>query len=391
MSQPFDRGKFSPDVHDQLKLVYGEDAEKAARALLTPGSRYYFRVNTLKASSEDTIRRLERRNITAGTHPTIPEALSVEVEGPCEVCEHKKRVVVEKYTAESVMQGANVYAMGIVDCRGIRRGDQVSVTHQKGGIVACGTARMNETEILTYRKGLAVEVHRSLYRVPSLRETEEFAEGLVYPQTLPAMVATRVLNPKPTETIVDLTCAPGGKLSHITQLMRNEGKAIGIDRNKRKAQRTLETLRRLGCRNATVAIQDARYIDQDFPSLKADAVLIDPPCSALGTMPKIYDHTTEQTVKRLSTYQKQFLKAAKSILLPTGRIVFSVCTVTLAECEENVRFAESIGLRVEEQSLIVGSPGLSRILPEAALCQRFHPHVHNAGFFIASFSASGVA
>ena len=142
----------------------------------------------------------------------------------------------------------------------------------------------------------------------------------------------------------------------------------------------------LDCKNTILSIQDTRYLPDDFPNLQADRVLIDPPCSALGLRPKIYDFTTRERVENLANYQKQFIKAASKVVKPGGVVVYSVCTFTLQECEQVVAFAEhECRLRVVEQSPMIGSAGFTAFSMLGSLCQRFHPHVNEVGYFIAKF------
>ena len=368
-----------------MQSVYGGDLEKAVQALKTPGKRYYFRVNTLKTSPDEVVERFERRGLSVEKHPAIEEAVYLDVEGPFEIPIYKQKIVVDKFTAESVLQGAHVYAPGIVKCQKIRRDQKVTVVDDQGEPVASGITRMNETEILKYRHGLAVEVTFSGYKVPSLRETDEFQRGLVYPQSFPAILTSRILDPQCNEEIVDLNCAPGGKLSHISCLTRNTGSVIGVDRNKQKISTARETMKRLGCSNVTLVAHDARYFDVDFPDVKADRCIVDPPCSALGIMPKLYEYTSTDEILALAKYQKQFLKVASNIVKPEGIVVYSVCTTTLEECEAVVEFAlENYELTLERQELFFGEQGF-KLCPTAELTQRFHPHKHDAGYFIARF------
>jgi len=333
------------------------------------------------------VRRFEARGLRVQKHPVIEEALYFEVEASEPPRIFAKKVVVDKFTAESVLQGAHVYAPGIRKCQGVRSGEKVSILDDQGQFVGAGIARMGENSILTLRRGLAIEVVYPLFRVPSLREMAEYEEGLVYPQSLPSMLTSRILDPQPNETIVDLTCAPGGKLSHICQVTQGRSKVIGVDRNRRKITVARENLKRLGCQRVALITHDARYLGVDFPGLVADRCLVDPPCSALGVKPKAYEHTTQEKIRALSQYQKQFLKAASQILRPGGTLVYSVCTVTLPECEENVQFAvQECGLEVEEQSLMLGSEGFDTLLAEGRLTQRFHPQVHDSGYFLAKFT-----
>ena len=344
------------------------------------------RANTLKATPENVKKRLAERGLDVSQHELIPEALWVPIEGPFEVPARSKKVMVDKYTAESVLQGANVYAPGIARCNRIRIGDGVNIIDDEGETLASGIARMNETQILTFRKGLAVEVTESKYRVPSFRETPEYQEGLIYPQSLPAIVTSRVLDPKPGEVVLDMTCSPGGKLSHISQLMENQGRVIGVDRNRRKTEETMETCRRLGCSNVTLFVHDSRYLSSDFTTLKPDRILVDPPCSALGILPKVYEYAPKREIEALARYQRQFLEEASKIVKPMGRIVYSVCTLTLQECERNALHASAnCSLSIQAQSPMLGDKAISIDDRSTERCQRFHPHKHDAGFFIACF------
>ena len=382
MSQQY---RFSVDVLKSLQSVYDGDLKKVVQTLKTPGKRYYFRANTIKASPDEVVERFERRGLSVKKHPVIEEALYVDVEGPLEIPIYKQKIVVDKFTAESVLQGAHVYAPGVVKCQKIHRDRKVTVLDDQGQPIASGITRMKETEILKLRHGLAVEVASSRYKVPSLRETDEFQCGLVYPQSFPAILTSRILDPQRDEKIVDLNCAPGGKLSHISGLMKNTGSAIGVDRNKQKISNARETMKRLGCSNATLVVHDARYFDIDFPDVKADRCIVDPPCSALGVMPKLYEYTSTDEILALAEYQKQFLKVASKIVKPEGTVVYSVCTTTFEECEMAVKFAlDNCRLTLERQELFFGEEGF-KLYPSAELTQRFHPHKHEAGYFIARF------
>jgi 16S rRNA (cytosine967-C5)-methyltransferase len=379
------RWKFSKDVINALNKVYQNELELVLKALKTPGKKYYFRVNTLKVNPNDVLKSLRNKGFQVEIDKNIPEALYIPVEGPFEIPIFDKHVVVDKFTAESVLQGAHVYAPGIINCKGIKIGDKVTIVDELNQEVGSGIARMNETQILQFRKGLAIEVLYSKYKIPSFRETEEYKKGFIYPQSFPAILTSRILDPKPEEKILDVCCAPGGKLSHIIQLMENKGLVIGVDRNKKKIETTRKNLARLNCKIATLIIHDSRYIDKDFPSLKVDKCLVDPPCSALGVTPKLFDFTSMKDILNLSDYQKQFIKAASKVLKPNGVLVYSVCTVTIEECEEIAKFAENeCSLKIETQNFFLGSPGLQLFL-NAEKLQRFHPHIHGLGFFIAKF------
>jgi len=384
LTASLEKAELPSDVSELLRKVYGETLNEVLRAMVKPPASYHVRANTLKISPGELAARLKASGLKVSQHPVIEEALAIPVEGPNPVPDHPLKVVVDKFTAESVMVGAHVYAPGVSRCHGLRRGSTVSILSPRGHLVGAGTAEMSESEILTFRVGLAVKVTNPLYKAPSLRESVEYHEGLLYPQSLPSMATVRILNPQPGETIVDLNCAPGGKLSHICQLTKGKAEIYGFDRSSRKIEATRQTLARLGCGNVKLVEADSRYVDKDFPEVKADRVLVDPPCSALGVTPKLYSGKTAEEIRALAQYQRQFLKAAAKIVKPGGVVVYSVCTITLEECEETAKFALECGLKPEAPPVSLGTPGL-RLFDGAEFFQRFHPHLHGFGYFIARF------
>lgn len=382
---PVASGRFSEDVIREAVEIFGDEAQGTLQSLAEPVHTYYVRCNTLKIFPDELISLLRSKGLEINQLEALPEAIGIGVKGPFEITPTKSRVIVDKKTAESVLQGANVYAPGIVNCQTLRIGDLVTIISEIGEIVAVGEAWMNATDVLTFKKGLAVSVTRRRFQSPQIRELDEFSKGFIYPQSMAAMVTARVLDPKPGETIVDMNCAPGGKLSHMSQLMRNQGRILGFDRNSRKLRQTRDTVTKLGCKNVVLAIHDSRYLPDDFPDLKSDRVLIDPPCSALGLRPKAFDYTRKERIEHLATYQKQFVKAASQIVTHGGIVVYSVCTFTREECEKVVEFAvQKCELNLVEQNPHIGGPGLETF-PNASLCQRFHPDKHEIGYFIAKF------
>lgn len=377
--------RFSNDLRRKTIESYGDESNRVLQSLMEPVRTYYVRCNTHKIPPTELVSILQKRGLEVVQNATVNEALGIVVDRPLNISRTEQSVIVDKKTAESVLQGANIYAPGIVKAGSMHFGDHVTVLSELGDVIANGKAEMNATDVLTFRKGLAISIGNHKFPSLHVRELEEFAAGLLYPQSLAAMVTTRVLNPKAGDTIVDMNCAPGGKICHISQLMKNEGKIYGFDRNARKIRQTREFVSTLGCENVILSIQDSRYLPEDFRELKADRVLIDPPCSALGLRPKVYDFTTQERIENLAAYQKQFIKAASRIVKPGGTIVYSVCTFTIEECERIAEFAtQECNLRLVPQEPLLGSPGLEAT-KVGALCQRFHPHTHEIGYFIAKF------
>lgn len=362
--------------------------ERILASLKTPAKRYFVRVNTLKTTPDEVVRELRAQGTEAYVYDLLPDAIYLPVKGPFLVRRLEKFVVAKKEAAESVYQGAHLYAPGVLKAKGIKEGDEVSILSPKGHVVGEGVALMDGEEMVSRKRGLAVETKASVFRVPSIRELSVYELGFVYDQSLPAILAGHILNPQPDWLVVDMCASPGGKATHAAQLMRGSGRVVAIDRSKGKAQKIEENAKRLGLSNIEVRVADSRYLDVEMEDLHgADAVILDPPCSALGVRPTLYYEKNDKEFQVLSTYQRQFLKVAAKILRKGGLLLYSTCTLNLEENEFNVLWAvEKLGLKLRQQSIILGSRGLTEIGDRV---QRFEPDAHDApGFFIALLEKS---
>jgi 16S rRNA (cytosine967-C5)-methyltransferase len=160
---------------------------------------------------------------------------------------------------------------------------------------------------------------------------------------------------------------------------------ISIDRSERKAGLIRELLRRLQLDyNVIVVPGDSRYIHLDLNlEGRVDRVLIDPPCSNLGVRPILDYERSLKEVLNLAEYQKQFLKSAYFILKPGGVLVYSTCTLTMRENEENVRYAiEELGYSPVE--LPNPLPYSEVVKYKGVVGYRFSPFTEDMpGYFIA--------
>ncbi|RLE67290.1 MAG: 16S rRNA methyltransferase [Thermoprotei archaeon] len=349
-----------------------------------PVKRYFVRVNTLKITREKILERLKEEGLTAYADGILSEAIYFEVEGPFKVPIARKGIIVDKRTAESVFQGANLYAPGILRGDPVKKGDEVTVYSPNGIAVGYGIAEMDIGDAMQKRRGLAVRIIVSRYRAPKIRELDEYKKGLLYDQSYPAMLVARILDPKPGETIVDLCAAPGGKATHVAQIMGDRGLVVAVDRSRKKVEKLAENSRRLGLKSIRILLEDSRRLHVKYPSLKADKVILDPSCSSLGVRPKLIERKTFRDIISCFMYQQQFLPAASSLLKKNGILVYSTCTLTLEENEHIVRvLVEKYGFEVEEQDFHVAERGLG----DSEWCpflQRFHPdNMDTPGFFIA--------
>ncbi|MEM3974075.1 MAG: RsmB/NOP family class I SAM-dependent RNA methyltransferase [Ignisphaera sp.] len=379
---------YDSGVMAALMRVYGEGYKDFLEAIRRPGSRLYARVNTLLISVDEIVERLRSRGVEVYRDEQLAEAIYFPIQGPFQVEELDKRIVVDKYAAESIYMGANVYAPGVISCEGVSKGDEVIVVAEDGTPLANAIAVVDCEDIAVrrVRRGVVAETTRSVYRAPKIRELPEYVNGYLYPQSLPAMYVTHVLDPKPGELVIDTCAAPGGKTSHIIEYTGGRSYVIAFDHSKKRLEEMRENLRRLHEDSlAEIWQADSRYLHIDFSWLKADKIVVDPPCSSLGVRPKIIDRKSYTDVETLSKYQLQFLKSAIKVLKPGGVLVYSTCTVTV---EENEEIIEKIA-EMEKCIDVVEIPceRCSRGVPGFRYSQmfaRFHPHIHDTtGYFIA--------
>ena len=158
-------------------------------------------------------------------------------------------------------------------------------------------------------------------------------EGAIMPQSRGSMTVARMLGPAPGERVLDLCAAPGGKTTHLAALIENRGSVVAVERNPRRARGLEATCARMHCASVRVEVDDAvipRH-DPDF-----DRVLVDPPCSGLGTLqsrPDLRWRASPEAISELAALQLEILRAGASAVRPGGTLVYSVCTISRAESE----------------------------------------------------------
>jgi 16S rRNA (cytosine967-C5)-methyltransferase len=155
--------------------------------------------------------------------------------------------------------------------------------------------------------------------------------GMFLAQSRAAMRVSRTLAPRPGERVLDLCAAPGGKSTHLAALMGGEGEVVAVERNARRAGMLTRTAQRLRIPNIRVDVADARPEGAVF-----DRVLVDPPCSGLGTLQARADlrwRVTTEDVPEMARTQASILAAGAAALRPGGVLVYSTCTISPTENE----------------------------------------------------------
>lgn len=198
--------------------------------------------------------------------------------------------------------------------------------------------------------------------------SELFASGAVMPQSRGSMSVARALDPRPGERVLDLCAAPGGKTTHLAALMGDEGSVRAVERHPGRAAALERTCARMRARCVEVVVGHAAELD--LRSAAYDRVLVDPPCSGLGTLqsrPDIRWRARPDSVAELAEIQRRILAVGAAALAPGGTLVYSVCTISRAEGPDVVEHVRA------------SSPGLTLMDSRQLL-----PHRDETdGFFIA--------
>jgi 16S rRNA (cytosine967-C5)-methyltransferase len=221
-----------------------------------------------------------------------------------------------------------------------------------------------------------------------LRETAAFRDGLIRVQDEASQLVARLCAPQPGERVLDLCAGAGGKTLHIAALMENRGKITAVDLHPDKLRLLAAEAGRLGVTIVETLPGDAAGTPEAFHGA-FDRVLLDAPCSGLGTLrrnPEIRWRITPADLEKCSQIQRRLLRSAADCVKPGGRLVYTTCAVT-AEENENV-----VG------DFLAGHPEYTRISPDGmppALVDthsffRTFPHRHGTdGFFGAVFVRTG--
>jgi 16S rRNA (cytosine967-C5)-methyltransferase len=164
--------------------------------------------------------------------------------------------------------------------------------------------------------------------------SELWGRGAVMAQSRGSMLVGRILAPAPGSRVLDLCAAPGGKTTHLAALMEDRGELVAVERHPGRAAALEETCRRMRADVARVRVQDATELGAEG---SFDYVLLDPPCSGLGTLQSRPDRrwrASPEAIAELAELQERLLEVGARATAPGGSLVYSVCTISRREGED---------------------------------------------------------
>ena len=184
-----------------------------------------------------------------------------------------------------------------------------------------------------------------------------FLEGKITVQDESAMLVAPLLDIEEGQTVIDMCSAPGGKTTHISELLNNTGEVLAFDLYEKKLNLIKETAERLGITNIKLAEMDATKLNENLVGL-ADRILIDVPCSGLGIIrkkPEIKWNKKRKDLKDLALVQREIMENAWEYLKKDGIMIYSTCTLNKEENEENIEWFLSKHKDAEIVKVFIGN------------------------------------
>jgi 16S rRNA (cytosine967-C5)-methyltransferase len=212
-----------------------------------------------------------------------------------------------------------------------------------------------------------------------------FLEGRFTVQDEASQLVVELLDPRPGERVLDACAAPGAKASGIAERVGEEGRVVALDRHERRLELVGRDARRLGLANLGIAVADTSHGLGSQEGERFDRLLVDAPCSGLGTLrrnPDLRWRVQPGDPARLAQAQLEILRCASAALGPGGTLVYSTCTPTREENESVVKVfldEQSEFRRVAPDAL----PAHLRPLLDDDGTLRTWPHRHDTDGFVA--------
>lgn len=270
-----------------------------------------------------------------------------------------------------------------------------SFMEERPTTVRLKTNQIDKNVILESLKNQDIRVKRAphfpyAYQVAGynyLPALEAFKKGWIFPQDVSSMLVAEVADLHQGDYVIDLCAAPGGKSLHAADKLAGYGMVEARDLSEDKMSLIRDNIERADLINIRPVRKDALLMDQASVE-KADVVFCDLPCSGLGVIgrkPDIKYKISLQKIEELSQLQRSMLHNAASYVRPGGTLIYSTCTVSPLENENNMHwFEDNYPFRLDSLDPFIPRE-LKRLTTEQGYLQMI-PGVHESdGFFVARF------
>ncbi|MDF2699724.1 MAG: rsmB [Haloplasmataceae bacterium] len=199
--------------------------------------------------------------------------------------------------------------------------------------------RLNELKI-EYNQ--VENIEEAIYvKNSNLANTGIYKEGFINIQDLSSILVAKILSPVKGENIIDVCAAPGGKSTHIAEMMQNQGSVISCDIYEHKIELIKYNAKRLGLSIIKPMLIDATKLSSKFSEASFDRVLVDAPCSGFGVIkrkPEIKYNKKPQDIDEITGVQKAIVDEAVKLVKLGGTLVYSTCTINKKENEKMVEY-----------------------------------------------------
>lgn len=232
--------------------------------------------------------------------------------------------------------------------------------------------RLMDSVNLKYSKGRYLNEYCKLQSLTNISGWQYFTEGYFGIQDESAGLACRLLGVEHDMRVLDMCAAPGGKAAYLADLMGNTGEIVALDFFESRLELLKQNNERLGVSNIKTVVTDAlEYTDEKF-----DRILVDAPCTGLGTLSKKPDIKWKKELvdlHNISKLQTNLLEKASTLIKDGGAIVYSTCTI---EPEENFEIVRKFLAKHDDFRLVSAEEFVPAETVDSNGCVQTLPHKH---------------
>ncbi|MHA1340812.1 MAG: PUA domain-containing protein [Promethearchaeota archaeon] len=281
--------------------------------------------------------------------PSIFNISYLRIDGPLFLKEFENKLTIDRFAAESVMIGADLYVPGINKANfNFNVGDLISLYAPGQLHIANGKVLLDKKQMLKLNHGVGIENLESIYRMYPYKTSKFYEKGLLLEQNFSALVAcwTLMAQYENDMEILDMCSAPGHKTCTLSQIglyinnFKDFPKITSVDRSEKRLKTLFHDIKRLKLENISVLKTKLQRLLKEKPNFKEnfDLVVLDPPCSALGVIPKLMIEHSWKDLRNYFLLQHLFAKNIDAFVKPGGYLLYNTCSMTILENESIISY-----------------------------------------------------